>query len=318
MSGAIHAANTTFAVMSYERGEYLANCVRSITRHFPGAQVIVYDDGSADRRTRKVLAALGHAHEICLNSGKGERGEMGGLYFGMNRALDRALADGKEYLYFLQDDQQVVRPLDAEFLGQTASIFAADERIVEVSVLFFKGIQGAAYFGKRCPFDARLGCYVDQAANGTSDTGIFHVERLRRAGFRFLGSEQQTAQSAHGMGIRLGLHPYPVMMYTPWPRPARRRKMRHPGIRWIREAWFRTGMHPYLEMDGDALRRLRDRPAAEHPLAEDYLRTRAGLLRPWWFTLMPDEEGMDQGFVARLAHAFRPPGEYLDWLRKLG
>ena len=41
------------AIFSYNRGEYLKNCVESVRRNIPDATIRVYDDCSDDPETRK-------------------------------------------------------------------------------------------------------------------------------------------------------------------------------------------------------------------------------------------------------------------------
>ena len=38
----------TVAIMSYNRPDYLRNCVDSVHRHLPGARILVMDDASDD------------------------------------------------------------------------------------------------------------------------------------------------------------------------------------------------------------------------------------------------------------------------------
>ena len=45
----------TIAILSYNRGGYLLNCVESCQRNMPGCSIRIYDDQSDDRATLDTL-----------------------------------------------------------------------------------------------------------------------------------------------------------------------------------------------------------------------------------------------------------------------
>lgn len=100
-----------FAIFSFNRGRFLQHCVDSIERFAPECSVHVVDDGSDDPHTRRVVDTLAQRHRVTIADKAGTT-KHGGLYTNMQYALDSAKPD--QPLCFLQDDAQLVRPLEAE------------------------------------------------------------------------------------------------------------------------------------------------------------------------------------------------------------
>jgi glycosyltransferase involved in cell wall biosynthesis len=174
----------TVAVFSYNRGGYLRNCVESIRRNLPFAEVKVYDDNSTDPETVAVLHSLGLP---VLRPEGSVTGRHGGLYANMNRALDEA---GTGLILFLQEDMQLVRPVQPVELDQIAIILGAGRR-----AFVFPGFMKATSmprYRRQMRADAAIRAYVGRADDPGRityvDAMIADVGKLREVGWRFAGA----------------------------------------------------------------------------------------------------------------------------------
>ena len=184
-----NAANTLVAVMSFNMEESLRRAVDSVVRHFPGAKVAIYDDASTRRRTRLVLDDLRRDHDVVVNEHTPTGSALGGLHANMNTALDRAEAEGYEYVFFLRDDQQVVRPLDAAWSAAAGAIFNTDPSIAQLETMFAMGWRGDEYYEREFQlhesgryFEGRRGAdgrSLNPNMWGVCDNGIGSLARFR-------------------------------------------------------------------------------------------------------------------------------------------
>ena len=105
------------AIFSYNRGKYLKNCVDSLLKNLPDVIISVYDDNSDDRGTLDYLESLG---DIVKSSRTENTSRHGNLYKNMQTALDNST---KRFLILLQDDTQIVRPVNDFDLASIGKIF---------------------------------------------------------------------------------------------------------------------------------------------------------------------------------------------------
>jgi hypothetical protein len=266
------------ALMGYNRGANLRLAVDSIERNLPGAALTIVDDNSTCPDTVALLRELAPRHRVIVSRAGNDRVYLRGLHVNMNAALELALREKFDYIFFIQDDQQIVRPLDEVFFGEMTGVFRSDRAIAQVMPSFFKGFYTREALAERFAVDEANGIYHCRGASQFSigDTGITSLARLEARQFRFDRTEHLSGQTAQRLGLRFVLSRNPVFMYTPWPATARD----HPEI--IRR--FNLGVHPFDYMTEEEIARLRARPAAEFPIAETHLRTADALRRPWWYT----------------------------------
>ncbi|MDZ7641149.1 MAG: glycosyltransferase [Desulfurivibrio sp.] len=96
-----------FCIFSYNRGNFLKNCVQSIESCSPDSKIAVFDDDSDDTETISVLRDLGEKHTV-FTSTEHSSHHLGGLYNNMQNALE--YCQDEELVCFLQDDR-ADRPL---------------------------------------------------------------------------------------------------------------------------------------------------------------------------------------------------------------
>lgn len=271
-----------FFVFSYNRGQFLANCVRSIETCAPGAPIVVFDDYSSDPATCAVLQNIAVSHQV-VRAGETTRHKLGGLYANMQAALESAADD--ELVCFAQDDTQMVRALDDEDYRTLAACFAARPELGFLSPAFIRGISRRGRRRIDFSYDAQLQLFFPRAGRPRagvhfSDICLFRVDRLRAVGWRFgLGEPANNAQAAIHFGP-MGYLRCPFLMWLP-NGPAYRGKIKTLALRWA-ERRRRGGFYPFRDLDPAAAERLRHAPVPLLPVAEDFLAIAHGELdRPW-------------------------------------
>jgi glycosyltransferase involved in cell wall biosynthesis len=276
------SAAMTVAVFSCDRAAHLSNCVASVERHMPGVRVTVWDDGSTDVPTLAALERIAARHRV-RRLRAGDTGHLGGLRAAMRAAIDDAQGTA-EWLLMLQDDQQIVRPLDAIEILAMARIFDGDASVTQIVPQFLRGYTPRATLRARYPADRRLDAY-ESAGTGFADTGVLHLHRFGSLGTGVGESEGAATLAAHAAGARLMVARDPWMMFCPWPNTVRKRGGRlEKAMRRVNDWTLGAGVHPFADMDGAAVARLRARPIETHPVADDWLVSTPKLRRPWWYT----------------------------------
>ena len=260
------------AIFSYNRGDYLKNCVESLRRNLPGVRFTVVDDGSDEPGTVAYLQSLGE-HVRHMKSAGDDR--HGGYYNNMQAALDATQAD---YLLMLQDDLQVVRPFAQEDLFKIDQVFAESPTTVFISPLFMKGSK-RAYFQQRYQPDAGLRCYrwsADPQESGKvpqkyADIAVLHVARLRETGWRFAGSEEANGALADQLFGDMVQAAEPWVFYVP-EEPAYRGRVLTFGAKLAVKMSGNT-VKSFKDMTAQASLAFAQRNLNVYPFAEDFVDT---------------------------------------------
>lgn len=285
-------AGLDVTIFSFNRADYLRHAVQSARVHLPGARIRVFDDNSTDPATLDYLATLGDA---VVRSGSPGDSRHGGLYANMQRAFDSAQG---RYLLMLQDDVQVVRPVDAQDMADIDRIFDSDPRCAFVSVLFLKGARMRRYRRMLAPlpergvYDAPPGLPARLAGKRQAyfDVALWHLDRLRAAGWSVLPSEHGNVLRAHDLFSTMPVMRNPFVFYCPEV-PFYRHRSQTWAARLAGHVLGRAvkGFHP---MTAAQVAALRARPITVWPRAEDFLEpTDPAVRRPfvykdvkarWW------------------------------------
>lgn len=284
----LRSDNILMAVMSYDMGELLRNCLMSIERNSNGVDVAIFDDGSTNPITREVLREYGTKYRVTVSVKEDPREwKTGGLHANMNRAIDFAVANGFDYVLFVQDDMQLVRPIDEATIDEYARIFAADEGIAQIRCTFMKS---PVITPDHSPFHWRPdpgGLHYERmpAPNGVLDVGLVDVTRLAERGFRFLPGEGNNSQRSREMGLRTVFPKNPLLMWLPWPPTVMTRLSRGKQmLNMITDRLFGVGCHPFRDMTSAEVAAMSRRPAEELPYAERFLKlTVKSVPKPWCY-----------------------------------
>jgi hypothetical protein len=262
-------------VFSYNRGSFLANAVASVEKQMAGVSLVIIDDHSEDHDTKVILARLREKYPVLSPERHQENSvKHGGLYACMNLAMRTAEDQGACYAVFLQDDMQLVRRWQEKDWERVDSFFAGHQEVAQMSLIFFKhddrgrrdrytiSDEGIAYF--RLEEDWRNIAF--------SDTGIFHLQRIRAVLPCLPAGELTADRRMRQEGYRLGFYAFPLMMFLPLP-PTWRGKRRSPFCR-LAEALGRVGFYPYEPMREGEVSRLLGRSLDELPIGDEWLEAR--------------------------------------------
>lgn len=271
----------TFCVFSYNRGIYLKNCIESVERAAPDAEIVVYDDDSNDTETLRHLAEIAQQHTI-VSARRPASSKHGGLYHNMQAALE-ALAD-RRLLCLLQDDTQIVRPLLPEDVEELDQLFRENPSMGFVQPCFIKSQ------------DQKKGCLMQASSpdlpyyfrpDGGQSAGIFYSDlcilspgRLLERGWRFRSSESANDKQARDLFQAMAYLKSPFVMWLPLSR-AYRGRARTLGMI-LAEKRKRCGFYPFKFWTPQQAAAFRARSPQLPAVAEEFLQCERGNpQQPW-------------------------------------
>lgn len=297
----------TVAIMAFNRPRYLKNCIDSVRRFIPDAQILVVDDASDDPEQAAVLREAEQNGARVLTGGA-ESSWHGGLYGNMQRALDECQTS---LLLYLQDDTQIVRPVTLDDV-QHAKTAMDDVGAAFAYPFFIKGAKRrhwpgrfVAIAGNRAlqprPFGSPEKVWI-----GYADICVARVAALRSVDWKFSRGESQN--DTHALALfRVGM----IFLADPWgfycPEvPIFRNREKNVTIThrvFSRRKDEGTFFSPMTEAK---VQSLINRPVDELPFAEDWLETRdPKIKRPFAYA------DMKRNRMIWLAYSFEL------WLRRL-
>jgi hypothetical protein len=244
------------AVFSYNRGDLLANCVRSIEEFSPPTTLVIFDDRSDDPDTEAELARIAkRGHEV-ITSENLPTGAYGNLFKNFTRAVELARERGFSLLHFVEDDMQFVRR-SSSLPDDAAAVFRAFPRAAQVSAMFWKYATKA-----RGTLHERPAVYEMQQAPGCG-LGFLDVHRLQASGFQHQPDEATSVRLGGSLGLKFMTLAFPVVARVPWPMYSRFRAMKGRRV---------TSAKPYLikPLEEADIARLMQRDLTEPPYHEHY------------------------------------------------
>ncbi len=267
-------------IFSFNRGNYLKNCIASIESCSPESKIVVFDDDSDDAETVEILKDMGEKYNV-IRPGHRSYHRLGGLYGNMQSALE--YCRNEALLCFLQDDTQLVRPVSAEDIEGMNAAFDRNLQLGFLHPCFIKAVnlkQGASYNYNpslnlyfRDSIKRSAGCYFSALL-------VTRPARLLDAGWRFGASEPDNNRLAKKHFIPMGYLFAPFAMWLPEV-PAYRGKKKTFALK-LAEKKRRCGYYPYRMMDSEKLHMLKSRSASVLPVAEDFLSCRGKEpIKPW-------------------------------------
>ncbi|NVK46100.1 MAG: glycosyltransferase [Rhodobacteraceae bacterium] len=289
------------AIFSYNRPAYLKNCLASAQQNLPGARIRVFDDNSDDPELVAFLKTLPPEMLVQPTTDSGDS-RHGGLYPNMQHALDTA---ERPYLLMLQDDTQVVRPLDQSDLDAIDAAFAADQSRAFLAVTFLRGARIKRYKRLLAPTPDRLydtpfspdqTGYAERIAY--FDISLWHVDRLRAAHWQMQPSEHGNVLQARRTFSSMPHLAAPFVFHVPEV-PVYRHRQQTLAARLARRV---VGTEPkrFVPMTPDACQRLTTRDLSIWPIAEDFLSTvdpkvrrpfvYKDVKRHWWLAALSKAE----------------------------
>jgi glycosyltransferase involved in cell wall biosynthesis len=261
----------TICIFSYNRGLFLQNALESCQRYAAGVPVCVVDDNSDDPDTLAVVTALPAGVRL-LKPQADEQRRHGGLYDNMQMALEQV---DSEWLLFMQDDMQLVRPLENDDEAYINAFFAAFADKAFLNPVFLKGQRNRRDRRITRIYDDFPGYYRHYPAKKNfrglsyADVVIAHTQRLKACGWRFRDSELANAAEAQEQFGLMGFMAHPFVMFLPQV-PVYRGKQKTWAVTQA-EQW--SGREPkcFAEQPPEKWRQFKQRPLSQLPVAEDFL-----------------------------------------------
>lgn len=272
-----------YCIFSFNRGQFLDNCVESIERCAPGSEIKIFDDNSTDPETQTVLARLARRHSVYTppTEADGSR-KHGGLYANMQIALDSA--DTQTTCCFLQDDMQLVRPVTASDLLFIEDYFDKNADAGFIYPAFLKGCTRKKDSEITWYCDKKDVYFVDRFKNSAgahySDVFIARAKNLHAVSWKFGTKESHNEQQARQHFAQMPHLRNPFVAYLP-NGPAFRGRQQTRALRRA-HAQLACGYYPFEYLLGEDLNGFLRRDAKILPYAEDFLTlATAALPEPW-------------------------------------
>jgi glycosyltransferase involved in cell wall biosynthesis len=273
-------------VFSYNRADFLRNCVESILQCAIDCPVTVVDDNSDDAATRAYLANLPDGVKL-LQPEVSSEDRHGGLYNNMQLALDHA--NSTDAMLIIQDDMQLVRPLSEDDYRYIEDFFNHFSTSAFLGPVFLKGRR--RYRNRRITrlasdfpvYFRRYRAKKDHRGLHYGDVAVAHVGRLREAGWRFKQGEVANAEVAAVTFGEMGYMAHPFVMYLPQV-PVYRGKRKSMAVT-MAERWSGSSPKRLLTMTAEQTATFKERPLTTLPVAENYLQcSDASVKRPFHYT----------------------------------
>jgi len=295
-------------VFSYNRGRYLENCLKSIQACIPEVSVTIVDDHSSDKFTLGVLDRWSEVYDIVTPEIGKYDDKTGGLYANMNYAIrDAAETKNVTFVFFMQDDMQMVRSVSENDLQNIETFFESNRHSVQYYPCFFKSsiMKNPDYWHVDNSGTVYLKS-LELSYSGFSAVGVFHVNRFLIEIGTFNDTERNLDMRARKKGIRKGYAVYPFMMYLPFPVSYRNRNrtIAHKLSEFVSGA----GFYPIELMDSEQRKKFLERDPHLLPFAEQYLKiTGLNGIDKWSFaggTSALYEQGGYKKFIGRVLKRF--------------
>lgn len=258
-----------FCVFSYNRGQFLRNCIDSIELCAPQSKIIVFDDDSDDPETIETLDQVRIDHQV-VQPGHRSRHHLGGLYGNMQTALE--YCQDEDLLCYLQDDTQLVRAISEHDIDFIRNAFEKLPGLGFLHPCFIRGINRTR--GARYIYDDQSSLYFREPTRRS--TGRFFSallitkpQRLRTMGWKFKSSEPENSRQAESMFQPMGYLFSPFAMWLPEV-PAYRGKKKTLGLR-LAEKKRGCGFYPFKKMTPAQIEAMNQRSSRDIPFAEDFL-----------------------------------------------
>lgn len=205
-------------VVGHGLAGYFLNAVRSVRAAAPGDPVLVVDNASPDRGLLGELERMAAGDELMdvifrTENDVRQNRKVGSLYAAYETAFGYALARQFEFLHLIQGDFQTLW-WDSDLVARSAGIFAAHPRCVNISMRADSRdlTLGDDFADPPGPDGLRTLRWY-----GLTDTGLYHLGRLRARGIRFGPTEREHSRRYLDEGLEVVCHPWPTDVPIPWP-----------------------------------------------------------------------------------------------------
>ena len=260
------------ALFSFNKGNELNVALSSLKRHFPNFDVAVWDDNSTNPKTLRILEKhTPWLKKLTYHTSTEIKGRHGNLYKNMQIAMEYAMEHGYQYLFFTQDDIQVVRTFDSSLMRQYSQLFEMNNDVFQIDPRFVRTECNASY-------SSQYGGYVfpkEDRRRGYADVGIINLNRASEMGWKFIEGERENKQIAFNKGLIRLFPPTPLVMHIPFPALYRDRESSKSASLISGRGYFK-----YRDLNDRDIQKMDSREIEKVPHPLQYLRiTGIGFLR---------------------------------------
>lgn len=260
-----------FVIFSFNRGDFLANCLASIKRCAPEFPVLIIDDNSTDPATIKILNSAKVDYRVIqpIKEGNLSGSKHGGLYGNLQLALDTL--GNNDLMCTLQDDMQLTRTITTTDVSALEQWFAGNTQRGFIHHAFLKGSEQRR---NNIEYNADEKVYYNMRPRSSvgswySDIFIANVARLKANNWQFGARESINEQQAKNLFQPMAYWRDPFVAWLP-AAPTWRGKRRTLALR-LGEKMHHCGLYPLEELQGQAQQTFMARSPQEQPYAETYL-----------------------------------------------
>lgn len=272
-----------FCIFSFNRGQFLENCVKSIEHCVDAPKILIFDDNSNDADTLKLLSRLGEKYQVVQPEvSEALTYKCGGLYQNMQTSLSY-IPEG-EFVYFVQDDTQLVRKIDQQDIDDIHLFFETHPDAAFLHHAFVRQ-KNRAHNQKVTRFEQDSNSYIRDESHRSSGTyfsaiSIGHTDRLKEKNWVFKPTEKENDLQAREKFSRMGLMKNPFVMWLPSV-PCYRGKVKTFALAQA-EKIQKCGFYPFDILTAEQNQTFIQRSPDILPVAEDFLTvSNADLKKPW-------------------------------------
>jgi glycosyltransferase involved in cell wall biosynthesis len=271
-----------FCIFSYNRGEYLGNCISSIEKCIANPDIRVFDDNSNDLNTLDVLADIRKKYKVILPSDHSKQSKHGGLYGNMQHAVDNLPETA--CACFLQDDMQLVRPVEQAEINEIYAYFEHYKSAVFLHPSFLKLVNDEKD-AKEITLSNDGTLYTSSSLGNCagryySDIFITQIGRLKQSGWQFENREKLNQVQAKDIFDPMHFMVNPFLMWLP-NAACYRGKKKSVALQWA-EKRCKADLYPIKIMSSEESKAFLMRDKCSLPVAEKYLSLVAAKLpEPW-------------------------------------
>lgn len=252
------------ALFVYNRDAELHTMLSSMRQHASGFDAIVYDDGSTNAETHKLLEQNQDLFtEVFKQPIQTKTKTRGRLAENIQRAYEYASENNYKYLFLVQDDMQFVRTFSQEIRDEYASYFTKDNSVIQVDPRFLRRL------GK-IEVNQDFGGYLFSEKDfrrSYADVGILSIERMNTLAWSFEQTERENKVKASNLGCKR-IFPYrPLMMHVPYPTIYRKGKLKSK----FPSPFVSRGNVRFRDLTKVEIVQIDQRPLSVIPYAKDFL-----------------------------------------------
>lgn len=308
-------------IFSFNRGPLLENCVSSALNCLPKADITIYDDKSYNKQTIRALKRIKNIGVRIIRPQKIPREDFskprGGLYNNMRDVIENHLDPSAfDYVLFVQDDMQFVRPLQAADYDSFEDVFSKNERVLFLYPVFNRGSSDPSahrLFPSQTSF-----AFVREKEyeyGGFSAVFLARSDRLSRYKWELPNNEEETSTVALAHHGPMYEYPIPFLAYLPAPRGYRFKRTTLAIRIWDR---LYTGCFPISYLNETDVERMRSLFPQKTATAEEFLESPGFGPHPWpvfrhensplWLRLLDRIELLANRVFRRLLRIRKPIG----------